>query len=110
MADKIRGDRYLKGAIDGGKGPFREQRIEGFVKQLHNAPDRLTKPGAYLAQASRADVYGGGRGGRVSIEGAARREHTIKSRLDQQVTDENIHDDAVHVKGLPPCKRVRRQG
>ena len=82
---------------------LREERIQGILD--HRNPGRELEP-------SRADVYSQGKGRRVSIESEAATTHDIQAGLDDGVEAENIFDDpdAVRERGLPPCKRVGKEG
>jgi hypothetical protein len=46
--------------------------------------------------------------GTVSVEAAGSRELDLKQQLDDQVEGENVYHVGVEVKGLPPCKRVKK--
>jgi len=94
--------RFL-GAVDGGAGPFHEERINDLVRAVTHQSENVLP-------ADISDNYGGS-GRTVSIEREGNKQKGMQEELDQQVAEENIHSGAPAIeRGLPPCLRVKKEG
>ena len=87
---------YIKGSV----APFSSrERTEDMYD--------IVKPGRQLEQIDTTDRWSGRED--ISIEAERIKTLDIQEKLDKQVEDENQGITPIR-KGLPPCKRVKREG
>lgn len=95
---------YLLGGVCTNSKEILRRAREAIAFVSHSEEDELDV--ANSLPVYNADTYRPGRV--VSFEEEGGRTLKIQERLDDQIVEENLNvdGDQLHVKGLPPCKRV----